>query len=74
MKTEIIIAIISAVFGGLCSYVATIFADRRKAKREECLEEKKLRRESFLNRPEMEIIDYRDYMSRTGYGIKQNAI
>ena len=73
MKEEIIIAAVSALIGGLVTYLFTILSDKRKEKREDRLEEKKQNREAFQNRPEMTIVEYKDYISRVGYGVKQPA-
>ena len=73
MTNEIIIAIISAVAGGIVTLLTTLALDKRKEKREDRLEAKKLQREAFQNRPEMQIVDFKDYIVRTGYGVKQKC-
>ena len=73
MTNEIIIAIVSAVAGGIVTLLTTLALDRRKEKRDDRLEAKKLQREVFQTRPEMQIIDFKDYISQTGYGIKQKC-
>lgn len=73
MTNEIIIAIISAVAGGIVTLLTTLVLDKRKEKREDRLEAKKLQREAFQNRPEMQIVDFKDYIVRTGYGVKQKC-
>lgn len=73
MTNEIIIAIVSAVAGGVVTLLTTLALDRRKEKREDRLEAKKLQREMFQTRPEMQIVDFKDYISRAGYGIKQKC-
>lgn len=73
MTTEIIIAIISALSGGFIAFLFTIASDKRKEKREDKLESKKQQREAFQNRPEMQIIDFKDYIGRPGYGVKQKC-
>lgn len=73
MTNEIIVAIASAVAGGLFTFLTTLLLERRKEKREDRLEAKRLQREVFQNRPEMQIVDYKDYISRTGYGVKQKC-
>ena len=73
MTAEIIIAILSALVGGFITFIFTIASDKRKEKREDKLESKKLQREAFENRPEMQIIDFKDYISRPGYGVKQKC-
>lgn len=73
MTNEIIIAVVSAVAGGMVTLLTTLLLDRRKEKREDRLEARKLQREVFQTRPEMQIVDFKDYISRTGYGIKQKC-
>lgn len=73
MTNEIIIAIVSAVAGGIVTLLTTLALDRRKEKRDDRLEAKKLQREVFQTRPEMQIVDFKDYISRAGYGIKQKC-
>ncbi len=73
MKNEIIIAIVSAVAGSLFTFLLTLLLDKRKERREDKLEARKERNEIFRNRPEMAISDYKNYISRSGYGIKQKC-
>lgn len=73
MTNEIIIAIVSAVVGGIVTLLTTLILDRRKERREDRLEAKKIQREAFQNRPEMQIADFKDYIVRTGYGVKQKC-
>lgn len=69
MTNEIIIAIISALLGGFVTYLSTLTLERRKEKRDYQLQQQ----EAVKNRPEMQIIDFKDYISRTGYGIKRKC-
>lgn len=62
MTSEIIIAIVSAVAGGVVTLLTTLVLDRRKEKREYRLEAKKLQREVYQMRPEMQIVDFKDYI------------
>lgn len=73
MTKEIIIAVVSALIGGFITFLFSVLLEKRKEKREDSLEAKKHQREAFQNRPEMQIVDYKDYISRVGYGIKQNC-
>lgn len=73
MTTEIIVAVISALIGGIVTFLFTLVSDKRKEKREDKLEAKKIQREAFQNRPEMQIVDFKDYIMRPGYGIKQKC-
>lgn len=73
MTNEIIIAVFSAVAGGVITLLTTLLLERRKEKREDRLEAKKFQREIFQTRPEMQIVEFKDYIARTGYGIKQKC-
>lgn len=73
MKNEIIIAITSAFVGALITFLFTLLLDKHKERRDNELEARKERIDIFQNRPEMVIVDYKDYISRTGYGIKQKS-
>lgn len=64
MINEIIIAIVSAVAGSVFTLLTTLALERRKEKREDCLEARKLQREVFQMRPEMQILEFKDYLSR----------
>ena len=66
MTNEIIIAIISAVTGGIVTLLTTLALERRKEKREDRLETKKLQREAFQNCPEMQtrIKTYTDWTAQ----------
>ena len=73
IENEIIIAIISAIFGGVITYITSFILEKRKEKREDRIEARKERKLIFENRPELEIVDYKDYIKRTGYGTKQKC-
>lgn len=73
MRNEIIIAIVSALIGGIITLLTTLAIEHRKEKRENRLEMKKHQRELFQNRPEMQIVNFKDYISRVGYGVKQKC-
>ena len=53
MTNEVIIAIVSAAAGGVVTLLTTLALDRRKEKREDRLEAKKMQREVFQTRPEI---------------------
>lgn len=73
MTNEIIIAIVSAVTGGIISLGTSLILEWRKEKREDQIESRKERKEIIQNRPEMSVVDYKDYVARVGYGIKQKC-
>ena len=62
-------AIVGVILGGAITWLI----ERRKEKRENCKEAKRQQREAVHNRPEMQITDYQDYVSRIGYGVKQKC-
>lgn len=66
MTNGIIIAIISAVAGGVVTLLITLALERHKEKREDRLEAKKLQREAFQNCPEMQtrIKTYTDWTAQ----------
>lgn len=73
MPRDITVSIISALIAGLVTFLFTLALNKRKEKREDNLEARKLQREAFQNRPEMQITDFKDYITRPGYGIKQKC-
>lgn len=70
---NIVELVISAVAGGIITLLTTWILERRKEKREDRKEEKKKQEEIAQNRPEMAIVDFKDYIERPGYGIKQKC-
>lgn len=70
---EIISAVIGAIISGIISWIAASKSQRRKEQREDTIAAQKERKETFQTRPEMDIIEYKNYLSRPGYGIKQKC-
>ena len=70
MTNEILIALIGAIFGGVITYITTLLLDKRKEKREDRIEARKERKLIFENRPEMEVVDYKDYINKFN-GVKR---
>lgn len=70
---EIISAAISALISGIIGWIAGSKSERRKELREDTLAAQKERKEIFQARPEMEISEYKNYLSRPGYGTKQKC-
>lgn len=73
MENEMLYIIVSAVVGSVASMITTLILDRRKEKREDRIEARKTKEEVYRNRPEMDIVDFKNYLSRPGYGIKQKC-
>lgn len=69
MVKDIVIAVVSSVIGGIIGF----FFEQCKEKRVEQKRKDEKEKEIIQNRPEMEIVDYKDYLSRPGYGIKQKS-
>lgn len=70
---EIICAAISAIISGIISWIVSSKMQQRKERREDTLAAPRERKEIFQARPEMDIVEYKDYLSRLGYGIKQKC-
>lgn len=61
--------IIGAIIGAIATGLVTLVLEKRKERRED----KKEQNNIFKERPELAIIEFRDYISRPGYGIKQKC-
>ena len=68
---ELIVAVVSAIVSSVITWILTTKSDIRKERREDALMVKREQREIFENRPEMDVVEYKDYLSRPGYGVKQ---
>ena len=77
MKNEILLAticaFISAIVSGIVSIITTVLVERHKEKRILLKEKREARRDAFFKRPEMEIIEHKNYLSRQGYGISKQC-
>ncbi|MCH5152602.1 MAG: hypothetical protein J1F68_01390 [Clostridiales bacterium] len=73
MMETIISSLISAIVAALIAALTTIFVERRKEKNRKSEQQEQNSKYAFENRPEYKIVDYKDYTSRTGYGIKQKC-
>lgn len=71
MPDELINAIIGAVAGAFSGGIVNLILEKRKEHREDKKERKKEQKEVFENRPELDIIECRNYITRPGYGIKK---
>lgn len=70
MMSEMMASIIVAFLGAIATGIVTFFLDRRKERREDKREKEKDKKEIYDNRPELEIIDYKNYICRPGFGIR----
>lgn len=70
---EIIIAIITSIITSIITYLFTSKLEVRKERREDEKDRIREQKETYEKRPEMEIVEFKDYLSRPGYGIKQKC-
>lgn len=70
---EIISTAIKAIIDGIVNLFTASKNQRRKEQREDAIAVKEEQKEIFQSRPEMDIIEYKNYLSRPGYGIKQKC-
>lgn len=70
---EIIIPIVTGLMGALITALVSIYIARRKERKEDKDRIEREKKEIFENRPEYKIVEYKDYISRTGYGIKLHS-
>lgn len=73
MSENGIYTIVAAIIGALATGFITLLLNKRKERKEDMKEKKREREKRFENRPEFAVIDYKDYLSRVGYGIKQKC-
>lgn len=66
---NILISVIGAIIGGLITLLIEHYKEKHKNK----IEFSRKMEEAFKNRPEIEIVNYKNYFSRVGYGIKQKT-
>lgn len=69
MSENTIGGIIAVVITGLFTLLIAI----RKERKEDLKERQHELQKRFENRPEFAVVDYKDYLSRAGYGIKQKC-
>ncbi|MBQ8518744.1 MAG: hypothetical protein IJ455_03935 [Agathobacter sp.] len=73
MTDELMVALISAITGSFSGGIVNFILEKRKEHREDKKEKEKLKKEIYETRPELDIVEYKDYISRPGYGIKQKC-
>lgn len=64
---EVLISMISSIVGAVLSAIITAVITTRNQKRKDIIERNK---KTYENRPEFTVIDYKNYISRIGYGLK----
>ena len=73
MTNELINAIISAITGAIAGGIITLFLEKRKERREEKKEKQNERKKIYEERPELQIIEYKEYLSRPGHKLKKEC-
>lgn len=73
MNSEILAGIVGAVGGGAITLLVNLIVERRREKHADGIESRKEKKEILQTRPEMAIVDYKDYLMRAGYGIQQKC-
>lgn len=71
MDSQLTTTIISTIAGAISGCIVSFLLDRRREKREDKKEQQKALKEAYVNSPELEITEYKDYINRPGYGLKQ---
>ena len=69
----IICAIVSAIISSLITAFVSISIQKRKEEREDKINKKREQQTIFKQRPEFSIEEYKNYLDRPGYGIKQKC-
>lgn len=73
MNSEMLAGIVGAVCGGAVTLFVNMIIERRREKHADGIEARKEKEEILKNRPELAIVDYKDYLARVGYGIRQKC-
>lgn len=73
MTSELINAIISAITGAVAGGIVTLLLDKRKERREDKKEKQNEKKKIYEDRPELQIIEYKDYISRPGHELKKEC-
>lgn len=73
MPNEIIMIIISAVISAITSGFVTCLLDKRKERREDKIEQKKENQKIYEERPELQIIEYSEYIDCPGEELEKEC-
>ncbi len=73
MDSEILTGIISVVVSGIVTLLINLIIERRREKHSVSIEARKEEKEILKTRPELAVVDYKNHLSRVGYGIKQKC-
>lgn len=73
MTNEIIIASISAIIGAVAGGITTLILDKRKEIREDKREKEKEKKRVYEKRPQLRVVEYKEYLSRPGHKLKKDC-
>ena len=73
MTSELTNTIISAIIGAFAGGIVTLLLDKRKERREDKKEKQKEKKKIYEDRPELQIIEYKEYISRPGHKLKKEC-
>lgn len=73
MTSEMIRTIISAITGAIAGGIVTLLLDKRKERREDKKEKQKEKKKIYEDRPELQIVEYKEYISRLGHKLKKEC-
>lgn len=72
MISELMNAIIAASTGAITGGIVNLILEKRKERREDKKEKERENKEIYEKRPELQIVDYKNYLDRPGYGVKKD--
>ena len=73
MTSELTYTIISAIAGAFAGGIVTLILDKRKERREDKKEKQNEKKKIYEDRPELQIIKYKEYISRPGHKLKKEC-
>ena len=73
MTSELINAIISTITGAFAGGIVTLLLDKRKERREDKKEKQREKKKVYEKRPELKIVEYKEYLDRPGYKLKKDC-
>lgn len=73
MTSELINTLISAIAGAIAGGIVTLLLDKRKERREDKKEKQNEKKKIYEERPELEIVEYKEYLGRPGHKLKKEC-
>lgn len=73
MQNELVNTLISAIAGAIAGGIVTLFLDMRKERREAKKEKQNKRKKIYEDRPELQITEYKEYLSHSGHKLKKEC-